>query len=339
METRFTHTLSIVIPVFRGENVLLPLVEEILDVFGADCRVLTSHNGNRMSVSEIILVHDGGFDNSPQVMRELEARYETVKCIWLSRNFGQHAATLAGISQSQGNWIVTLDEDGQQNPADIVNFLDRAVETNSQLVYANPTNSPPHGLIRNWFSRLAKFISRHLLTGTEFERFNSFRLILGEPARSLSIYASSGVYLDAAMLWVTNSVTTCDVNLRKEERDSSYTFRSLLGHFGRLVVTSGARPLRAIAILGLVVATVGFLLALYILWMKFVVGIPASGWTSVIVAVLLTSGLTMLSLGVISEFLGSIVRSSMGKPLFLIVSDPINGPLGENSNQKFCTDD
>jgi hypothetical protein len=64
--------------------------------------------------------------------------------------------------------------------------------------------------------------------------------------------------------------------------------------------------------------------------MKFTDGIPAAGWASVIVAVLVTSGLTMLSLGVISEFLGAAVRSSMGKPLYLVVSDPINGPLREN---------
>jgi hypothetical protein len=64
--------------------------------------------------------------------------------------------------------------------------------------------------------------------------------------------------------------------------------------------------------------------------MKSTGGIPAAGWASVIVAVLVTSGLTMLSLGVISEFLGAAVRSSMGKPLYLVVSDPINGPLSEN---------
>lgn len=328
METTFVHTLSIVIPIFRGEVVLRALVEEIIDVYGSDSRVVSSQEGHLISVVEILLVHDGGLDDSPVVMRELERQYESVKCLWLSRNFGQHAATFAGIAKSCGDWIVTLDEDGQQNPKDIGNFLDRAMHTKSQVVYAKPTNSPPHGYVRNWLSRFTKLVSRKLFTGSEFETFNSFRLILGEPARALSSYTGSGVYLDAALMWVASSTTTCDVKLREESRSSSYTPATLLSHFGRLVVTSGARPLRAIALLGLSVAILGFVLSTYVLWMKFVVGIPAAGWTSVIVAVLLTSGLTMLSLGVISEFLGSMVRSSMGKPLYLMISDPENGPMG-----------
>jgi glycosyltransferase involved in cell wall biosynthesis len=329
----FTHSISIVVPVYKGEEVISPLVEEISLVFNSTGVEFVTPNGHRAAITEVILVHDGGMDNSATVMRALEKRFDFVRCVWLSRNFGQHAATLAGIAASQGDWIVTIDEDGQQNPAYISNFLDRAIETNSQVVYARPTNKPPHGFIRNSFSKLAKGISKKILAGAEFESFNSFRLILGEPARALSAYGGTGIYLDAALMWVTSSATTCDVELRSEDRSSSYTFGSLLSHFGRLVVTAGARPLRIIALLGMLVATGGFLLAMYIVWMKFTGGIPAAGWASVIVAVLVTSGLTMLSLGVISEFLGAAVRSSMGKPLYLVVSDPINGPLRENVNK------
>lgn len=330
MTTSFTHSISIVIPVYKGADVIAPLVYDINSLFNTSSVGFVTPNGSNAMITEVILVHDGGTDNSPKVMRDLENEYEFVRCVWLSRNFGQHAATLAGIAASQGDWIVTIDEDGQQNPAYISNFLDRAIETNSQVVYARPTNKPPHGFIRNGFSKLAKKISKRMLAGAEFEDFNSYRLILGEPARALSAYGGTGIYLDAALMWVTSSATTCDVELRSEDRSSSYTFASLLSHFGRLVVTAGSRPLRVIALLGMVVATGGFILAMYIVWMKSTNGIPAAGWASVIVAVLVTSGLTMLSLGVISEFLGAAVRSSMGKPLYLVVNDPIKGPLGEN---------
>jgi undecaprenyl-phosphate 4-deoxy-4-formamido-L-arabinose transferase len=326
--------MSLVVPVFKGEKVLEPLIDEIVDRYGDSEAIHASELGNKYSLREIILVHDNGPDDSAAVMRHLQNKYKNVKCIWLSRNYGQHAATLAGIAETSGDWIVTLDEDGQQDPKYFPKFLDQAIVSKSQIVYGRPTNKAPHGFLRNSLSRFAKGFSRLILANTSFENFNSYRLILGEPARALSEYGGTEIYLDAGLIWVTSSATTCDVELRSEDRPSGYSMTSLVRHFGRLVVTAGARPLRVIALLGLVVATCGFALTAYIIWMKAVTGISASGWTSVIVAVLVTSGLTMLSLGVISEFLGATVRSTMGKPLFLKISDPINGPLGKTGNAR-----
>jgi len=331
MSEEFLHTFSLVIPVFKGEKVLGPLIDEIIDLYGDLEGVHESGTGNKYSLKEIILVHDNGPDNSAVVMRKLQSKFKIVRCIWLSRNYGQHAATLAGIAETSGEWVITLDEDGQQDPKYFPNFLDQAIADRSQIVYARPINKAPHGMLRNSLSRLAKQLSKLMLASTNFEKFNSYRLILGEPARALSTYGGTEIYLDAGLIWVTSSATTCDVWLRSEDRPSGYSVTSLLSHFVRLVVTAGARPLRVIALLGLSVATTGFALTAYIIAMKLATGVSASGWTSVIVAVLVTSGLTMLSLGVISEFLGATVRSTMGKPLFLKVSDPIDGPLGTAS--------
>jgi glycosyltransferase involved in cell wall biosynthesis len=333
MTKEFLHTLALVVPVYRGEKVLEPLINDVIKLYGDSEVVHESELGNKYSLKEIILVHDNGPDDSAAVMRQLQNTFKNVKCIWLSRNYGQHAATLAGIAETSGDWIITLDEDGQQDPKYFPKFLDQALISNSQIVYAHPINKAPHGVVRNSLSRFAKWVSKSILASTNFENFNSYRLILGEPARALSEYGGTGIYLDAGLIWVTSSATTCDVELRSEDRPSGYSMISLLGHFGRLVVTAGARPLRVIALLGLFVATGGFALTVYIVWMKAVTGISTSGWTSVIVAILVTSGLTMLSLGVISEFLGAAVRSTMGKPLFLKVSDPINGPLGGANNK------
>lgn len=334
MGREFLHTLSLVVPVYKGEQVLEPLINEIVSLYGDLELTHESEAGNKFSLKEIVLVHDNGPDDSALVMRHLQAKFKNVKCVWLSRNYGQHAATLAGISETVGDWIVTLDEDGQQDPKYIPRFLDQAIRTNSQIVYAQPTNKAPHGFVRNGLSRFAKWVSKLMLASANFEKFNSYRLILGEPARALSAYGGTEIYLDAGLIWVTSSATTCDVELRSEDRPSGYSMRSLLSHFGRLVVTAGARPLRIIALLGLFVAAAGFAMTTYVIWMKAVTGVTASGWASVIVAVLVTSGLTMLSLGVISEFLGATVRSTMGKPLFLKVGDPIDGPLGWTNESK-----
>lgn len=331
---KFTHRVSIVIPVYRGSDVLSGLIEEIANhYFIANGLKLTS-NGNLFEIIEVILVHDCGPDDSDQIMRELDKKYEKIRLVWLSRNFGQHPATMAGMASSRGDWIVTMDEDGQQDPKYIGDFLDCAIENNVKVVYASPINSAPHGALRNTASKFAKWISGQLLTSDDIARFNSFRLIMGESGRAVAAYGGSGVYLDAALTWVTGASSTCRVELRGESRPSSYTFKTLLAHFGRLVISTGARPLRVISILGGLISTFGFGLSLYLLWQNLSGGVVPAGWTSSMVATLLIGGLTILAIGIIAEFLGAVLRLSIGKPLYLIVNDPELGPLGNRKNSE-----
>ena len=126
------HTISVVIPVYGGSTSLPILVAE-LESFTQPMLSLT---GISFRVAEVILVNDCGPDGSEHVIRELAGRYPWVQAVWLSRNYGQHAATLAGMAASSSEWIVTMDEDGQQNPNDVGKLLDTALQNHSQLVYA-----------------------------------------------------------------------------------------------------------------------------------------------------------------------------------------------------------
>lgn len=116
----------------------------------------TTPEGRELRVTEVLLVHDNGPDASDETIRDLARRHPWIRPVWLSRNFGQHPATLAGIAASGGEWVVTLDEDGQHDPAAIGSMLDTAMRTQSDVVYAKPTNEPPHGPLRNLASRGAK---------------------------------------------------------------------------------------------------------------------------------------------------------------------------------------
>ena len=173
------QTISIVVPVYQGESTLEPLIAEIEPLTTSQF----TPGGIPVRVSEVILVHDGAIDRSDVVMSSLAARLPFVSPIWLSRNFGQHPATLAGLASTNGDWVVSLDEDGQHDPRDISRLLDVAVKNDVQLVYAQPTNEPPHGWVRNCFSALAKWIFKNLLGHANFGEFNSFRLMKGEIAR------------------------------------------------------------------------------------------------------------------------------------------------------------
>ena len=162
-----------------------------------------------------MLVHDHGRDDSPRVMRELAAQYDFVKTVWLSRNFGQHAATLAGIAASSGHWVVTMDEDGQHDPAYIGALLDAAIASGTSLVYAQPQNKPSHGFFRNWPSRAAKWTLSVVFSGGHARDFQSFRLIGGGVGRKVAAFAGAGVYLDVALSWVAPAPASAPIMLRR----------------------------------------------------------------------------------------------------------------------------
>jgi len=324
-EGRKLHRVSIVIPVYKGEHTLTALASEIAQLTAPT----TSIEGHRYQVIELLLVYDRGPDRSDEVIRELAALHGFIRPIWLSRNFGQHPATLAGMASSSGDWIVTMDEDGQHNPADIGNFLDVALRCRSQLVYADPVNRPPHHAMRNVSSRLAKWIFSTFLSDGRGVSFESYRMILGEVGRSVAAYAGTGVYLDVALGWVAGPTAACPVTLRAEgDRHSGYSTRRLFSHFWHLVISSGTRPLRLVSALGVVFSVGGVIFAIYLIVAHVTSGAVPLGWTSTMVAILVSTGALLFSLGVIAEYVGVAVSMAMGKPLYLIVSDPENGPLG-----------
>jgi len=319
------HRISIVIPVYQGEHTLKALVQEIALL----TEPTPTAQGHEFQVIELLLVNDNGPDRSDEVIRELAAAHDFIRPVWLSRNFGQHPATMAGMASSSGDWIVTMDEDGQHNPAEIGDFLDVALKEGSQLVYADPVNRPPHNMLRNGSSRLAKWVFSTFLTGQSDSTFQSYRMVLGEIGRSVAAYAGSGVYLDVAMGWVAGPAAACPVRLRDEGgRPSGYNTKALLSHFVHMVLSSGTRALRLVSGLGVLFAVGGVGYALYLLFVRFTSSTTPQGWTSTMVVVLVSTGAILFSLGIIAEYLGVAVNMAMGKPLYLIVGDPKNGPLG-----------
>ena len=324
-QERRPHRVSIVIPVYQGEHTLPALVQEIALLAGP---TLTA-DGHEFQVIELLLVSDHGLDRSDEVIRDLAAAHDFIRPVWLSRNFGQHPATLAGMASSSGDWIVTMDEDGQHDPADIGDFLDVALRQGSQLVYADPVNRPPHNMLRNGSSRLAKWVFSTFLTGSSDGTFQSYRMVLGEIGRSVAAYAGPGVYLDVAIGWVAGPTASCPVRLRNEgERRSGYSTRRLLSHFWRLALSSGTHALRVVSALGVLFAVGGIAFAIYLLVVRFTSAATPDGWTSTMVLVLVSTGAILFSLGVIAEYVGVAVNMAMGKPLYLIVGDPLDGPLG-----------
>jgi undecaprenyl-phosphate 4-deoxy-4-formamido-L-arabinose transferase len=312
--------VSVVVPVYHGEHTLPSLVEEIVPFTLPG----TTPRGRPFQITEVILVHDGASDNSDLVMQELAARYPFLKLVWLSRNFGQHAALIAGMAKSGADWVATIDEDGQHDPADVAKMLDEAIDQRVSLVYAKPTNPPPHGRLRNLCSDLTKWLSGSILTPHRLRWFHSYRLIRGDISRALSESCSTLVYLDVALHWMVGKAAVCPLKMRPEVgRKSGHTYRSLLSHFWRLVLASGTGPLRLVGFMGVCSLALSGVLVPYALWSKYVWKVQVPGWTSLMIVLSVFLGAILFSQALIAEYLGIAVTMAMGKPLYVIIPDPL----------------
>ncbi|MGL4743175.1 MAG: glycosyltransferase [Dermatophilaceae bacterium] len=322
------HLVSVVVPVYQGARTLPALVAEL----AASVTERTTPAGRRYRVAEVVLVDDCGPDGSDAVIRDLDGTYDWVRPVWLSRNFGQHAATLAGIAASGGEWVVTMDEDGQHDPERIADLVDTAMDEQADVVYARPSNVPPHSALRNVASRGAKWVVSRLANDAPAGDFFSYRLVLGEVGRSVAAYAGPGIYLDVAIAWVARRVVTCPMEMRAEgDRPSGYDLRRLLSHFWRLVLSSGTTPLRWVSATGAAAVLLAPLVAVALVLGRAADWWEVPGWTSTMVLLMAATGVILFSLGVIAEYVGMAVDMAMGKPLYLPVRDRFDGPLGRES--------
>ena len=304
-------TLSIVIPIYQGADTIATVVDEIFTVFDAG-DVSTLH------LEEVVLVNDGSIDDSAAQIIKLAEGDARVRPVWLSRNYGQHAATLAGCASTVGDWIVTMDEDGLHDPRSIVSMHRTAADRGVDLVYAHP-RVHTHSRWRVMTSMLAKRIAGTVFGVKGADDFSSFRLMDGFGTRALAAYCGYGVYLDVALQWVFDRAARVTTNYRPEQRPSSgYSLHALLNHFRRMLLTAGPRPLRLASLFGLVTAVLGFLGAVGLIVGRLAGLIDVPGWTSVMVAMLAFFGIVLIVLGVVAEYLTMVLAEVSGRPPYLI---------------------
>lgn len=312
--------LSTVTPVYSGAEYLRALVDALECVYE---QLQTS--GKPLELIEAIFVDDGAIDDSPRILDELQRTRPWMRVLHLSRNFGQHTATAAGILHTSGDWVVTLDEDLQHEPKHIVAMLMRAIETESDIVYGASNQRVHRSWFRNFTSTATKAIVGWLAGETAIRRFTSFRLVRGSIARAASSVATHDTYLDVVLTWFTKRIESLplplvDIRSNKGER-SGYSLSRLLQHARRMFIAAGIRPLRLAAMIGVLTLSFSVVLATVIVilhyWRPEV--ILLRGWASLVVVIAFFGGLTSFLLGVALEYLSTVVLHILGKPTFFVV--------------------
>lgn len=321
--------LSVIVPVYSGADYLDALCVALSD-FGAQLEA----DGAPLRLQEAIFVDDESRDASPHVLAELADRHEFVQVITLSRNFGQHGATIAGILHSSGDWVVSMDEDLQHPPDLIPTLLAAAVGEQLDVVYGAPSGRA-HSAFRDFASRTAKRLVAMVSGADQLNLASSFRAMRGPIARAAAATASHETYLDAALSWYTTRAHRIELDLVDERvqsgEASGYSLRRLIAHARRALTAGDMKFLRLIGGIGLlgVVAAAVLGVRLGLLWLTGNLDRSTAGWPSTFAALLFFGGVIAVQLVVLTEYAISSALHLRGKPAYFTVDRSTDAELAD----------
>ncbi|GAB1404443.1 MAG: glycosyltransferase family 2 protein [Lentimicrobiaceae bacterium] len=296
---------SIIVPVFNSNQSLKELHQR-----------LAATMKNLHKTFHLILVDDGSTDTSWQVMQELKTTYpQEITAIRLAKNYGQHNATLCGIAKAEGEYVITIDDDLQQPPEEIEKLILHMHQRDADLVYGIYSKKQ-HSMARNASSAFIKGSGKHLFN--KKGEGSSFRLMKSHLAKSMLNHRQNFVYLDELFYWYTNHIEFVKINhVPRPYQKSNYTPRSLFFILSNVVIYYTSLPLQLMVYGGMISSIISFLIGMVFIYRKIVRDVPL-GFTALIVAILFSTSIILLSLGVISEYLSRIYMVQNHKPPYAI---------------------
>lgn len=296
--------LTVVIPVYNSEQTIGLLVE----------RLQTCLAG---LVFDVVLVNDGSADGSEVICQQLAERYDNVLFRSLRRNFGEFNAVLCGLTYARGEYVAIIDDDFQNPPESILTLLESAKAGNYDVVYSRYARKQHH-----WFRNLGSWLVNWLTTysiGKPRELYlSSFKLIQQEVVQEICKYKGPYPYIDGLIFRVTRAIGSAEVpHQSRREGQSNYTLKKLVGLFLTVFIGYSLWPIRVFTFLGVLLVIGGFLLGMG-LGVSWLMGRPSlSGWVFLSWVVLMATGLNLLFLGILGEYLGKLFMAYSGLPPFV----------------------
>ncbi|HLO30600.1 MAG TPA: glycosyltransferase family 2 protein [Anaerolineales bacterium] len=298
-----TQQLSIVVPVYKGETLIEPLVAELSKTVPAFAKKY-----------EIILVNDGSPDQSWPLIQSLAGKYKWVRGICMMRNYGQHNATLCGVRAARYEVVVTMDQDLQHPPAEIPLLLAK-LEEGYDVVYGSPRKLP-QGLWRNLMTALIKWVLAKVIGLPSVRNVSAFRAFRTNLRDAFVNFQSPALILDVLLSWGTTRFTSVEVNIAQAER-TNYNFIMLARAAMLILIGYSTLPLRFASWVGFVMTLFGLGVFIYVLTIYFTAGsLPGFPFLASIIA--LFSGAQLFGLGIFGEYLARMFDRSMDRPPYVI---------------------
>lgn len=312
--------VSVVIPAYRSERSLPPLIERLLPVLDRSGRAC-----------EVILVNDGSPDATWRVIERLAERYPQVRGIGLMRNYGQHSALLCGIRAALHNVVVTIDDDLQHPPEEIPRLL-AALDEGWDVVYGAPQREQ-HAFGRDLMSRTTKLMLQRAMGAEAASKVSAFRAFRRELRQAFATYSGPYVSIDVMLTWATSSFTA--VTVRHEPRRhgrSNYNLVKLATHALDMVTGFSTVPLRLASLTGFVATFFGLALLAYVLGRYVLQGGSVPGFPFLASTIAILAGAQLFALGIIGEYLARVHLRVMDRPSYVVRQSTLR-PSAESANE------
>lgn len=318
MRTDNPLDVSVVVPVYGAVDALAELAS----------RLDTALAAAGLSY-ELIFVDDRGDPRAWSHISQLSAQQTRIRGIRLTRNFGQHAATICGMLAATGRCVITMDED-LEHPPEAVPDLVAACDDNHPLVYG----VFPRRTHRGWRNLSSEAMRRTLkLAFPDLnESYTSFRAVRSDLAHRLASFELNRPYIDGMLSWLTRSVATVDVaHGARVHGQSTYTPRKLIAHAVNIFITFSPLPLRMAAYCGAAIAFLSFVYLVYIVAAYLTGHVDNPGYASLMTVILFSCGVQLIMLGVAGEYIGRLMSAANRRPVFAIDVETPHEPFPQHA--------
>ncbi len=301
--------ISFVIPCYRSKATLPGVIREIKDTMEKqeNCEY------------EIVLVNDSSPDDTFDVIRKICDENSNITGINLAKNFGQHAALMAGFHYVKGDIVVCLDDDGQ-TPACEVGKLLKAIEEGADVVYARYGHKH-HSVFRNFGSHVNEVMTRIMLGKPKDLYVSSYFAAKKFVVQEMLRYEYAYPYVIGLALRTTKNIVNVDVDHRDRQAGTSgYTLKKLLGLWFNGFTAFSVKPLRIATIAGVICALCGFAYGIYTIIKKIFIQPPdlVTGFSALMSVIVFMGGMLMLMMGMVGEYMGRMYISMNNSPQYVI---------------------
>ena len=298
--------ISIVIPVYWNSDTLMALYE--------DMKAKIFH---KLGDYEIVMVDDGSGDNSWEIMNQIKAMDDNVKLVKLSRNFGEHAALLAGLSHCTGDCAVTKQADLQEDSELILEMYDKWKEGNKVVMAIREERDDP--MMKKFFAGLYYAIVRKYIMPSMPQGGCDCYLIDRQVIEVIQMLDEKNSSLTLQVMWA--GFKRADVYFHRKAREEGES-RWTLGKKIKLVVDSmmsfSYAPVRGMSTIGALFFFASIIWAFIIIAQTIMFGADVAGWASLMALILCSSGLIMLMLGMLGEYIWRALDASRNRPPFIV---------------------
>jgi glycosyltransferase involved in cell wall biosynthesis len=295
--TQKKNLISLVIPTYKGAKTLSKLVDELLLTF-------KDHN------VEIIIVNDCSPDNTHIDSKILLKRYPNkITYLKLSKNFGEHSATMAGLRHSEGDLVIIMDDDFQNPPEEALKLALYSLSNDHDVVFTK-YKIKNDSLIRNIMSKIANISAQLVLKKPKNIYFSSFKSIKRNIVDEIIRYEGPFPYIDGLILSITNNFGSCEVvHDERKLGKSSYNIYKLAKHYSNLTINFSTLPIHLFSIIGFVITLISFILIITIFIAKLIDPNIPQGYAMLMTCIIFFSGVQILFLGLIGEYIGKILKN------------------------------